>query len=391
MENRRPYWQVGVRLLFSLIATTAFIVIGVKMLGFLMPFVVGWLIACVATPMVNWLERRLKIVKKLGSALIVILVLGLIVLILYVTISRLVSEIGDLTRNFPEMYAQLESGLRQIGGTLSGVFRRLPEGVQQGWNAVVENLDQYMGNLVSGISEPTVTAAGNFAKRVPSYLISFIVAIMSAYFFTVQREEVLTWMKKVAPVSVSKRMTLVTDNLRYAVGGYFKAQFKIMGVVFLILLIGLGFLQTSYFVLVAFLIAFLDFLPFFGTGTAMIPWAVYEFFMGDYRTTAALAVIYVVTQVVRQLLQPKMVGDSVGLNPLVTLILLYIGYRIRGVFGMIIAVPVGMVLINMCQAGAFDYIFDDVRILIDGILGLQGERETEKEKDEGKDEKEGKL
>ena len=190
------------------------------------------------------------------------------------------AEISSLIQNFPEMYAQLETGLRQIGDTLSGVFERLPSGIQNGWNAVVQNLDEYMGNLVSGISEPTVTAAGNIAKQVPSYLIGFLVSVLSAYFFIVQREEVLGWMKKVAPQSVQKRMTLVMDNLRYAVGGYFKAQFKIMGIVFVILLVGLGALGTGYFVLVAFLIAFLDFLPFFGTGTAMIPWAVYKFFMG---------------------------------------------------------------------------------------------------------------
>ncbi len=371
MESRRPYWQVGIRLLFSVLATAAFVVIGFRLLVFLMPFVIGWIIASIAAPLVNWLERRLKIVKKLGSALIVILVLALIVLALYFGISRLAEETGNLIQDFPRLYAQLEEGLSQIGQTLSGVFRRLPSGIRQGWSTVAENLDQYMGGLVSGISEPTVTAAGNFAKRVPYYLISFIVAVMAAYFFTVQREEVIQWFKKVAPKAVEQRMTLVMDNLKYAVGGYFKAQFKIMGVVFLILLVGLAFLQTRYFVLVAFLIAFLDFLPFFGTGTAMIPWGVYTFFMGEYKMTAALAVIYVVTQVVRQLLQPKLVGDSVGLNPLVTLLLLYIGYRIRGVIGMIIAVPLGMVLINMCQAGAFDYIFDDVRILINGILGLR--------------------
>lgn len=73
----------------------------------------------------------------------------------------------------------------------------------------------------------------------------------------------LAWLKKVAPVSVQKRMTLVSDNLKYALGGYFKAQFKIMGVVFLILAAGLGFMGIGYFVLVAFLISFLDFLPFF--------------------------------------------------------------------------------------------------------------------------------
>ena len=376
MKNNRPYWQVALRLLFSVLATAAFIVIGWNLLRFLMPFVIGWIIAAIATPLVNWLEKRLKIVKKLGSALIVIFVLAAIVLALYFGISRLAAEISSLIQNFPEMYAQLETGLRQIGDTLSGIFERLPSGVQNGWNVVVENLDQYMGNLVSNISEPTVTAAGNIAKQVPSYLISLLVSILSAYFFIVQREEVLNWMKKVSPESIQKRMTLVIDNLRYAVGGYFKAQFKIMAVVFVILLIGLGMLGTGYFVLVAFLIAFLDFLPFFGTGTAMIPWAVYKFFMGDYKMTVALVVIYVITQAVHQLLQPKLVGDSVGLNPLVTLILLYIGYRMGGILWMILAVPIGMVLINMFQAGAFDYIFDDVRILVEGILGLQ---ESEKE------------
>lgn len=373
MENNRPYWQVALRLLFSLIATVAFVVIGWNLLRFFMPFVIGWIIAAVAAPLVNWLEKRLKIVKKLGSALIVILVLAAIILAVYFGISRLAAEISDLIRNFPEIYAQLETGLGQIGDTLSGIFERLPSGVRSAWNTAVENLDQYMGGLVSDISEPTMTAAGNIAKQVPSYLISFLVAVLSAYFFIVQREEVLNWMKKVSPESIQKRMAFVIDNLRCAVGGYFKAQFKIMAIVFAILFVGLGMLGTQYFVLVAFLIAFLDFLPVFGTGTAMIPWAVYEFFMGDYKLTVALIVIYVITQAAHQLLQPKLVGDSVGLNPLVTLILLYIGYRMGGILWMILAVPIGMVLINMCRAGAFDYIFDDVKILADGILGLRKE------------------
>ncbi|MCC2253700.1 sporulation integral membrane protein YtvI [Ruminococcus sp. CLA-AA-H200] len=378
MENRRPYWQVALSLLFSILATAAFIVIGVYMIRFFAPFVVGWIIAAIAAPLVNWLEKRLKIVKKLGSALIVILVLSAIVLVIYFGASRLITEVRGLVRDFPDMYAQLEAGLRQIGNTLSGIFDRLPDGVQNGIDTVAQNLDQYMGNLVSGISEPTVMAAGNIARRVPSYLLYFLVTVISAYFFIVEREEVLGWLKKVSPQAVQKRMKLVMDNLRYAVGGYFKAQLKIMGVIFLILLAGLGFLGTGYFVLVAMLIAILDFLPFFGTGTALIPWAVYKFFMGDYKMTAALVIIYVITLVVHQLLQPKMVGDSVGLNPLVTLLLLYIGYRMGGILWMILAVPIGMVLINMCQAGAFDYLIDDVKILVRGILGLREDGEKPK-------------
>ena len=361
MENRRPYWQVCVRLLFSLLATAAFVIVCWKLIGFLMPFVIGWIIASIASPLVNWLEKKLKIVKKLGSALIVILVLGLIVLAVYLVISRLAVEIGKLARDFPGMYAQLETGLRQIGDTLSGVFERLPDGIQRGLNSVAENLDQYMGSFVSRISEPTVEAAGNFAKRVPSYLISFIVSVMSAYFFIIQREEVLQWLKKVSPQSVQKRMTLVMDNLRYAVGGYFKAQFKIMAVIGVILFIGMLILRVRFAILVAILVAFLDMLPFLGTGTVLIPWAVFKLVSGDIRYALGLVILYLTTQLVRRIIEPKLVGDSIGMNPLVTLIFMYIGYRIGGVIGMILAVPVGAIVLNFYKAGTFDGVLNGLK------------------------------
>ena len=373
MENRRPYWQVAVSLVFSLLATAAFIIIGVKAIVFFMPFVIGWCISAIAAPVVNWLEKHFKIVKKLGSALIVVLVIGLIVLLIYLAVSRLVTEVGDLLKNIPDLYEQLASGLSQIGQSMSGLFARLPEEVRSGFQTMMSNLNEYMGDLISKIGEPTVTAAGNLAMRLPFFLVSVLVSVISAYFFTVERDEVLSWAKKVMPQAVVKRMTLVMDNLRYAVGGYFKAQFKIMGVVFLILMVGLALLRINYFALIAFLIAFLDFLPFFGTGTAMIPWALYKFLVGDYKTAILLFVIYAVTQLVRQILQPKLVADSMGMNPLVTLLLLYVGYRVSSVLGLILSVPIGMVVINMHQAGAFDYIFDDVRILVDGILRLREE------------------
>ncbi|MEY8492464.1 sporulation integral membrane protein YtvI [Lachnospiraceae bacterium 29-91] len=371
MENRRPYWQVAVSLVFSLLATAAFIIIGVKAIVFFMPFVIGWCISAIAAPVVNWLEKHFKIVKKLGSALIVVLVIGLIVLAIYLAVSRLVTEVGDLLKNMPDLYDQLARGLTQIGWSMSGLFARLPEEVRSGFQTMMSNLNEYMGKLISKIGEPTVTAAGNLAMRLPFFLVSVLVSVISAYFFTVERDEVLSWAKKVMPQAIVKRMTLVMDNLRYAVGGYFKAQFKIMGVVFLILMMGLALLKINYFALIAFLIAFLDFLPFFGTGTAMIPWALYKFLVGDYKTAILLFVLYAVTQLVRQVLQPKLVADSMGMNPLVTLLLLYVGYRVSSVLGLILSVPIGMVVINMYQAGAFDYIFDDARILVDGVLRLR--------------------
>ena len=104
---------------------------------------------------------------------------------------------------------------------------------------------------------------------------AIIVTFISAYFFIADRDEVLHFAKRITPEPIVRRMTMISDNLKYAVGGYFKAQFKIMAVVFLLLSAGFLIMGLNFTFLLAILIAFLDFLPFFGTGTALLPWAIY--------------------------------------------------------------------------------------------------------------------
>lgn len=371
MHDTRPYWKVAVSLAFSLAGTVLCVYCGYKLLSFFMPFVIGWLIASVASPVVVWLERRMNLIKKWGSALIIISVLGLVGLLIYLSVSTLAREIAILTQDIPDMYQDLESGMDTIGESLNGIFRMLPSGIRTGWHTMMNNLDQTMGEIIGRLSEPTVSAAGRFAMGIPSALVATIVTFISAYFFIADREEVLVWAKRIAPDALVTRMTMVVDNFKYAVGGYFKAQFKIMAVVYVLLAAGFLILRVHFAFLLALLIAFLDFLPFFGTGTALLPWVFYKFMMGEYRMVVGLLILYGVTQLVRQLIQPKLVGDSMGLNPLVTLALLYAGYKMGGVLAMIFAVPVGMIVINLHKAGAFDYILDDVRILAEGILSLR--------------------
>lgn len=371
LHDERPYWKVIVSLAVSLIGTILFIYVGYRLLAFFMPFVIGWFLAYVASPLVNWLEKRVRIVKKLGSALIIILVLAGVGLLCYFLGSKLWQEIRALIENMPGLYRDLESGFYTVGENLEGIFEMLPEGVQEGWQTMISNLDQTMGNLIGRISEPTMAAAGNFAKRIPSIFIGTIVTFISSYFFIAEREEVIIWAKKVAPDPLVERMSMVMDNLKYAVGGYFKAQFKIMIVVCLILIVGFVILDVHFYFLLAILIALLDFLPFFGTGTALIPWGLYKLMVGDYKMVIGLVILYGVTQLVRQLIQPKLVGDSMGLKPLLTLVFLYAGYKIGGVIAMIFAVPIGMIVMNLYKAGAFDYILDDVKILMEGLLKLR--------------------
>ena len=371
LGDTRPYWKVLVSLVFSLTATVLFIYVGIKAIFYFMPFVIGWILSVIAGPLVTFLEKKLKIMKRLGSAITIILELALCIGLIYLIISQIWEEISVLIRNFPSMYHDLERGLNQIGTQGNTLFERFPEQIQNSWATLMNNLDDTASSLIGRIGEPTIEVAGNVAKRIPSVLIGTIVAFVSAYFFIADKENLGEWVKKVVPKSITSRLLLVGENLKYAMGGYFKAQFKIMGVVFAILLVGFTLMQIRFSILLAIAIAFLDFLPFFGTGTALIPWAIYKFLVGDYKMVAALVILYGVTQLVRQLIQPKLVGDSMGLNPLYTLFLLYLGYRVGSVLGMIFAVPIGLILLNLYQAGAFDYILNDVKILAEGILSLR--------------------
>lgn len=332
-----------------------------KIVWFFFPFVIGWLLSVIANPLVKFLEKRLKMVRKHSSMMIIIGVLALIFVGGYFAIAKIGGEVISLLNNLPQIYENTTKEFNQVGDNLQVVFERLPKDSQQQILEVQKDLATYLGSTIGEIGKPTMVAAGNFAKNLPSGIISTIMAILSAYFFIADREKIIGLINKHTPYSIRKNIELISHDFGYAVGGYFKAQFKIMFVVAVILLIGFWILGVNYAILLALLISFLDFLPFFGTGTALVPWAVMKFLAQDYKLAIGLMIIYVVSQLVRQLIQPKIVGDSIGLNPLLTLIFLYIGYKIKGMLGMILAIPIGMIFINLCKNGIFDNIVRNVK------------------------------
>lgn len=371
MKDTRPYWKVSVSLAFSLAVTVLFVLAGYHLLRLFLPFVIGWFVASIANPLVCWLEKHFKIVKKWASVITIILVLGVVVGVLYLIIAGIVKEATSLMTDLPKVYEEAGRGLQEIGSNLQGLYQLLPDAMQKSWISFVSNLGSFLGNWVEKLSEPTVEAAGNVAKRIPAVFIGTIVMILSAYLFVAEREEVIAWLKKITPKPIGERMGMVFSNLKYAVGGYFKAQFQIMLVLSAILLVGFFILDVKYSIVLALVFAFLDFLPFFGTAITLVPWAIYELLSKDYKMAIGLLVLYVLTQTIRQFIQPKLVGDEVGLKPLPTLILLYLGYKVGSVWGMIFAVPIGMIVINMYKAGAFDYILNDAKILVKGIMSLR--------------------
>ncbi len=257
----------------------------------------------------------------------------------------------------------LEDDFYEIGQNLSVIYNGFPVDVKESVAGIGRDMDRYIADIVSSISTPTVNALGSLAKNIPNMVISVIMCLLSAYFFVAEKEALAQFWQRSIPVSIQDKWHIVLGSLQNAVGGYFKAQLKIELWIFLLMLVGFLLLGIPYAPLVAFLIAVLDFLPFFGAGAVMIPWAVIKFLSTDYQMAIWLLVIWGAGQLIRQIIQPKIVGDSVGIAPLPTLVLLFIGYRLAGVVGMILAVPVGLILLNMNQAGVFDTVKLSLRIL----------------------------
>ncbi len=367
MKQSVKYLKILVNLLVAVLTIVFLCFVFPKAIIFFMPFVVGWIISMIANPLVRFLEKKVKIVRKHSSMLIIIGVLAGVIGLGYLGISKIAAEAGNLVENLPQIYSNFQKDFQEIGENLEILYERLPENIQHNIQEISADFAGYFGDLMQAIGEPTFAAAGNFAKNVPGTLISVIMSLLSAYFFIAERDLILKGLKEHTPAGIWNGVTGVIRDLKHVVGGYFKAQFKIMGVVYVILVVGLLILRVDYVLLVAFLIAFLDMLPFFGTGTVLGPWAVIKILSSDYQFAIGLIILYAVTQVVRQVIQPKIVGDTIGMNPLATLFFMYIGYKVSSIMGMIIAVPVGMILINLYQAGVFDNQIRCVRELVNDI------------------------
>ena len=282
-------------------------------------------------------------------------------------------EMGSFLADAPEIYqsviAEIENAL-QNGRKLAEYF---PQNLQPPLLAFSDNLDGLFGKLVSRAAEPTVQIAGHVAKSIPNLLVNMVIIILSSYLFLADRESIMRWLKEHLPAFVFRYIEYMKRDAKGLIGGYFLAQFRIMCVVALILAAGFLVLGVRYGVLLAFLTAILDFLPIFGTGTVLFPWAVVKLFAGEYAYATGLILLYILTQVVRQIIQPKIVGESMGLPPLMTLFLLYLGFKLRGLTGMILAVPVGLVFINFYKYGAFDSMIRNFRMLMESIQKFRRE------------------
>jgi sporulation integral membrane protein YtvI len=367
MRNSKIYIKILLNILIMILTALLLIFILPRILNFFMPFVIGWIIAMIANPLVRFLETKVKILRKHSSAIIIIVVIAAIIGVLYLVISLLAKEVLGLMHDLPDIVRQFTIGFARLKEQLQRLSGSMPGNMQKEIDKIMAAVANFVRDFVANRKAPTVSSAGAFAKNVAEGFLMVIVTVLSAYFFIADRDELLAVLKRHLPESATRGWHLVSENFKSAFGGYFKAQFKIMIVLTVIMFVGFEILQVDYSFLFALGIAFLDFLPVFGTGAVLWPWAVIEMIMGSYGRAVGLIIIYLICQILKHILQPKMVGDSIGISPLSALVFMFIGYKLYGILGMIIGIPIGMVLVSLYHIGIFDRTIRGFKIILHDI------------------------
>ena len=359
MGTKKAWCNLGAILLLILFC----IYLLPSLLSLFMPFITGWFLTLFMEPGVKFLEKKLKINRKAGAVIILLLVLVGILLLFGFLLEWLLEEAGELFRLLPQSWETAQEELGIITAKWESVTEYLPKDMVGEIEAAGSTLQKEVGSFVGKLSVPTAGAVGNFAQKLPGSIFSCLIALLSAYFFLVEKEQVAKTITGFLSPSRRKQYRVLKQTTVDVLAGYIKAQFKIEIWIYLLLAVGLFVFGVSRGYLWALPIAILDLLPLFGTGTILIPWAIFQLLKGEYLMALGLVILWALSLLLRQIIQPKVLGETMGISAIPTLILLYLGYRLAGIWGIIFSVPLGLLVSTMNKAGFFKNCKLSLRIL----------------------------
>lgn len=310
-------------------------------LPFFLPFLLGGILAALVQPQVRFLHRTLRLPRGVSSALAVtagLLLLGLCVVLLGSAGYR---EAAILARGLPGAVQQFSGRAMELQTWVLARVRMAPAGLVKPLEQMILDLFNGGSILVEKATGVVLHLAGSVVGGISGGALLTGTAVISSYMISAQYPQLHR--KAVESRLWTRRGKPVWDRLREALGGWLRAQLKLSGVTFCLVLGGFWLLRVEQAVLWALLTAVVDAVPMLGTGTVLIPMAVISLIWGDRVRGIGLIGLYVTALVTRSSLEPRLVGRHLGLNPLATLAALYAGFRLWGIWGMLLA-PVLAVL-----------------------------------------------
>lgn len=302
----------------------------------LMPFVIGFILAAIANPLIAKICDKTKINRRFCAFVVMLLEYFLIVFVVWVVIAKILSSAQavfvDLPRYFDENIVPFWKNFRI---TLTEISKDWSPEILAHVSSFTDGAFESLRGLVSGASEHFLSFVTQTTGRIPFLFLSVVFTVLSSFFISMDYDKIREWVKGHIPV----RMIGVVSDTKLELGKtllkYVKAYSIVLSITFVELIIGLLILRVENVLGIAAIIAVFDILPVLGTGGIVIPWSLFSFASGNYFLGIGLLVLYVIILVVRNFAEPKIIGMQLGLHPLVTLLTMYVGYRFFGIIGMI--------------------------------------------------------
>lgn len=301
------------------------------------PFLLGSGLALAAEPMVSFLCGKLRIRRGAAVAIGVTAVLCFLTLVLLMLLALILRELGLVALILPNLEAVASDGISVLTGWLLELVQPLPQGVREFLSSGIRELFSGGSALMAQSFRFLMGLTGGLLRQVPDSFLVLGTAVISGYMISAKLPQLRSWLREKVSRERIRRLLDTAGRLRRALLGWLKAQAKLMGITWLILTMGLVLLRIPYAPVWASLVALVDAFPILGTGTVLLPWALVCFLQEDLIRGVGLLSVYVAISLTRSVLEPRLVGAQLGLDPLATLASLYAGYRVWGLGGMILA------------------------------------------------------
>lgn len=342
-----PDW----RRLSSALLTLAAIWLGGKyILPLAMPFFLGFLLALAAEPAVRFLERRSPLGAGLSVFIGVTATLALVTLLGLLLISLLVRELGTLASILPDLEATARRGLSSLEHWLLGLSMAAPDNLRPLLTRSVLGLFDGGSDLYDRAIAQLPALATGVLSHVPEGLLSLGTGLLSAYLISARMPRLRTWIQSRFPQERIIRWKTVLSGLKQAILGWLRAQLKLMVLTFSLVCAGLLLLRIPFAPVWAALIALVDAVPMLGTGLVMVPWSLICLLEGNAVRALGMLGIFAAATLSRSVLEPRFLGRQLGLDPLVTLAALYLGYRLFGFPGLLFSPVLAVILIQLIRS-----------------------------------------
>lgn len=324
--------------LFILVAAALVLWLGSKyLLPFFLPFLLGGLVALSAEPLVQLGTRRLHLSRGTAAALAVTVTLVLLAGLISLLGAILIRELGQLANALPDLESTAENSMSVLENWLLDLAARTPESMVPVLTRTVHHTFDGGTVLMEQVADRVPEALGKLLSWVPDGLLGLGTGLLAAFMISVRLPKLRKGLWDRIPEETQKKLHTTGLRAKRAVGGWLRAQGKLMLITYGIVALGFLLLRIPYGLLWAALIALVDAVPMLGTGIVLLPWALASFLQGNTLQALVLVAIFIAALLARSVLEPKLVGKQLGLDPLLALICIYAGYRLWGFLGLVIA------------------------------------------------------